>query len=303
MSAEVVKKRGRPKKVITDPVEVELSDIKKKSTSRAKSTKVIPKATKPSTTSAKTTTAKDNASKSIGSPATPKATPPLPSEALKSAKPAASAQSNLRKSTPAPSAGKAQVSAIPERPASKILEQVRELSASSEASSRMTQPSTHPKTASKATPPATKSSSVPPPANTTTPKSVAQLETPVSKTPPSTKPAPSSPPQPKPTMKPHVPIAALNSEIVSKISTRAGARPNAAGSKQLPNNYKSTARKVTMTIVALPIAIVTSYVLYQRLVLGEEPKKLVPTLSKEPPKVETSNVDTPSVGTNSSQAS
>jgi hypothetical protein len=42
---------------------------------------------------------------------------------------------------------------------------------------------------------------------------------------------------------------------------------------------------VTATIVALPIAIVTSYFLYQRLVLGEERKVLVvkpvPTVNSE----------------------
>lgn len=50
--------------------------------------------------------------------------------------------------------------------------------------------------------------------------------------------------------------------------------------KPLPPNYKSTLRRVTTAIVALPIAIVTSWVLYQRLVLGKERKVLV---SKEPP--------------------
>jgi len=62
---------------------------------------------------------------------------------------------------------------------------------------------------------------------------------------------------------------------VSNISTRAGARPNVGSGKPLPKNYKPIARKVTMAIVAMPIAIVTSYVLYQRLVLGEDRKLLV----------------------------
>jgi hypothetical protein len=97
----------------------------------------------------------------------------------------------------------------------------------------------------------------------------------------------------KPTPKPHVPIAALNSEIVSNITTRAGARPNPTGGNSLPKNYKSVANKVTMAIVAMPIAIVTSWVLYERckvpslirekgnvlitgeVVLGEERKNLV----------------------------
>lgn len=53
-------------------------------------------------------------------------------------------------------------------------------------------------------------------------------------------------------------------------------------SGQLPPNYGSTARRVTFAIVALPIAIVTSYVLFQRLVLGQEQKRLVPR-PQEPP--------------------
>ncbi|KAI1007168.1 hypothetical protein K3495_g1053 [Podosphaera aphanis] len=40
--------------------------------------------------------------------------------------------------------------------------------------------------------------------------------------------------------------------------------------------YKKTSRKVTLAIVALPIALVTSWMLYQRLVLGEKRKELVP---------------------------
>jgi len=39
--------------------------------------------------------------------------------------------------------------------------------------------------------------------------------------------------------------------------------------------YKPVALRVTLAMVAAPIAIVTSYVLFQRLVLGQERKKLV----------------------------
>jgi hypothetical protein len=60
-----------------------------------------------------------------------------------------------------------------------------------------------------------------------------------------------------------IPIAALNSTIVSQISSRAGARPGRPPT-DLPANYKPVARRVTLAIVALPIAIVTSWVLYQR---------------------------------------
>jgi len=62
--------------------------------------------------------------------------------------------------------------------------------------------------------------------------------------------------------------------IVSQISSRAGARPGRPPT-DLPANYKPVARRVTLAIVALPIAIVTSWVLYQRLILGEERKHLV----------------------------
>lgn len=39
--------------------------------------------------------------------------------------------------------------------------------------------------------------------------------------------------------------------------------------------YAPVARRVTLAMVAAPIAIVTSYVLFQRLVLGQERKKLI----------------------------
>ncbi|CUS12459.1 unnamed protein product [Tuber aestivum] len=43
----------------------------------------------------------------------------------------------------------------------------------------------------------------------------------------------------------------------------------------LPERYRPAYRKVRTVVVMLPIAIVTSYVLYQRVVLGEERKVLV----------------------------
>ncbi|RKF76890.1 hypothetical protein GcM3_076008 [Golovinomyces cichoracearum] len=60
------------------------------------------------------------------------------------------------------------------------------------------------------------------------------------------------------------------------ISRNFGAAPNIHKPKSLPANYNATKRKVTMTIVALPIALVTSWVLFERLVLGKERKELVP---------------------------
>ncbi|KAI9852784.1 MAG: hypothetical protein M1824_001718 [Vezdaea acicularis] len=60
-----------------------------------------------------------------------------------------------------------------------------------------------------------------------------------------------------------------NAAAVGSISERAGAHG------KLPAGYAGTARKITYVIVALPIAIVTSWVLYDRLVLGTERKVLV----------------------------
>ncbi|CZR66582.1 uncharacterized protein PAC_16483 [Phialocephala subalpina] len=282
MSAEVVKKRGRPKKVIMDAVEVELPDTTKKSTSRAKSTKAAPKATKtPAATSAKAPAPKKSVSKPIAASATPKAVPKAP-EPPKAVKPATPAQSEIKR--PATPTEKSSVSIKLDPNSSKILKELREL----EVKKASLQQPTPAEAVSKSTAPAAKSSSVPPPTNASTPKPSTEMKAPASKTPPS---KPATSPPPKPIAKPHVPIAALNSQIVSNITTRAGARPNTAGSKSLPPNYKSVARKVTSAIVALPIAIGTSYWLYQRLVLGEEQKVLVPVLPSEPPSVENRNAE------------
>jgi hypothetical protein len=96
---------------------------------------------------------------------------------------------------------------------------------------------------------------------------VATPSTTVKEIPRMSPPSDSKPPpnaNPKPNPKPHIPIAGLNKEIVSNITARAGARPRPAGNNGLPPSYNNVARKVTMAIVAAPIAIVTSYVLYQR---------------------------------------
>ncbi|KAF7885842.1 uncharacterized protein EAF02_004351 [Botrytis sinoallii] len=95
--------------------------------------------------------------------------------------------------------------------------------------------------------------------------------------------------QPKPartatkTTKSELPLKALNQSITSRLTTPAGARSmgRGKGEKPLPGNYQSVARRVTMTIVALPILFVTSWVLWDRLVLGQEKKSLL----REPPMV------------------
>ncbi|KAF7939214.1 uncharacterized protein EAE97_007294 [Botrytis byssoidea] len=96
--------------------------------------------------------------------------------------------------------------------------------------------------------------------------------------------------QPKPartatkTAKSELPLKALNQSITSRLTTPSGARSMGRG-KPLPGNYQSVARRVTMTIVALPILFVTSWVLWDRLVLGQEKKSLLhdPPMVPGPP--------------------
>ncbi|EPE26740.1 hypothetical protein GLAREA_02654 [Glarea lozoyensis ATCC 20868] len=160
---------------------------------------------------------------------------------------------------------------------SKILKEVRELSQKNPSSLFENPSSTESATSTLHTPasaPATRS--VP---------AVATISTSIKEIPRMSPPSNSKPPpnaKPKPIPKPHIPIAGLNKEIVSNITARAGARPRPAGNSGLPPSYNNVARKVTMAIVAAPIAIVTSYVLYQRLVLKEEQKYLVQPESRLP---------------------
>jgi hypothetical protein len=55
-----------------------------------------------------------------------------------------------------------------------------------------------------------------------------------------------------------------------------GPIPTPLSYKELPSKYKPAERKVRAVIIALPVAIVTSWVLYERLFLGQEQKVLVP---------------------------
>ncbi|KAL2061298.1 hypothetical protein VTL71DRAFT_7571 [Oculimacula yallundae] len=286
MSAEVAKKRGRPKKVIADPVEVEMPESTAKATTRAKSTRTTKTTKAVPAAPGKASVAKKTTAKSTGASATSK---PAPKATAASAKPVAKVPEKP-----------VTMKSIPTTPTtSKILEQVKELEAKKSAQSQetmkeaaMAQSKTDLGAGSVkdvesiiSNSAAKKSTEVPmpqPPMATKSsplPQQQKPASPPISSAVPPPSPAKSTPPPPpsaKPTPKPHIPIAELNSAIVSNITTRAGARPNTSGSQQLPKNYKPVARKVTMAIVALPIAIVTSYVLYQRLVLGEEKKMLVP---------------------------
>ncbi|KAI9793008.1 MAG: hypothetical protein M1835_007501 [Candelina submexicana] len=97
---------------------------------------------------------------------------------------------------------------------------------------------------------------------------------------------------------PQVPRAAsksktsTNASAVSQLSTRRFGTKRSVRDGKLPGNYKATARRVTFAMVALPIAIVTSYILYERrnelpdlidepvtesytVVLGQERKRLI----------------------------
>ncbi|KAK6603619.1 hypothetical protein H4I96_06387 [Botrytis cinerea] len=84
----------------------------------------------------------------------------------------------------------------------------------------------------------------------------------------------------KPT-KSELPLKALNQSITSRLTTPSGARSmgKGRGEKPLPGNYQSVARRVTMTIVALPILFVTSWVLWDSSRTGEK------SLLREPPMV------------------
>lgn len=229
MSAEiVVKKRGRPKKIVSDPEEVKApaSNAPKKTTARAKSTKTDPKPTK-------------NSKASPAAKPVQKVTSISPPESKITAKSAAQ-ESKVTQQLHS-SNGEAIPKTSPTTPVtpetSKILNQVRELS------TKNATPQANP-TLSPSKPSISKSTSHSPPPKVPTPP---------------TAPVPPSNPSPK------VQISSLNSQIVDNITSRAGARPNASTKQNpLPPNYKSAARKVTMAIVAMPIVVVTSYVLYQR---------------------------------------
>ncbi|KAI6246739.1 hypothetical protein HI914_04636 [Erysiphe necator] len=84
------------------------------------------------------------------------------------------------------------------------------------------------------------------------------------------------PSSPQAGLKVQSPIAHTNFETSFQELEKFRATRNVTKSKPLPPNYKYTKRKVTMAIVALPIVIVTSWVLFERLWLGKERKELVP---------------------------
>jgi hypothetical protein len=239
MSAEVAKKRGRPKKVVLDPVEAELL---KPAKNRAKSTAAAPKPIVSKTTAQKASKVAKPASKA---PPTAQTSPNVSPQQTSKAAPT---------SPTAPATATPKTLVTPQ--ASKILSQVRELSAKTNSSTVAT----------------SKVSSIPPkqPVASKNPVSSPQKQpvSPIKPPLPTSTQASVSPPK-TPQTRPSkitstIPITSLNSQIVDNITTRAGARPNTGGKNSLPAGYKAAARKVTFAIVAMPIVIVTSWVLYER---------------------------------------
>lgn len=278
MSAEIVKKRGRPKKVISDTVEVEAerAEIVKPRKTRAKSTTTT---IKPVTSKTKAKKAPSDATSTIK-----KASGSLPSQESPT-KPSVQQSSKVAHTTTAKIAKSTTTPVTPET--SKILSEIREISAKNVSSLHgSTNPSNSPSTLAPSELQSTTAETSTSPRPLVEPTSLPPVTTisgePISANQPRPTPSPSKIPQPlvganpasskppklPPKSAPKIPLAALNSAIVDNISTRAGARPNAGGSKNsLPPNYKPVARKVTMAIVAMPIVIVTSWVLYQRCTL------------------------------------
>jgi hypothetical protein len=110
---------------------------------------------------------------------------------------------------------------------------------------------------------------------TSTPSSAKPAAKPLPYAPPKAKPAPphpaaaSTPPATSQSSAPSSAsskpsLANFNASLVSQLSQRGGARPGPAQKTELPKNYKSVSRKVTLAMVAAPIAIVTSWVLWER---------------------------------------
>lgn len=85
--------------------------------------------------------------------------------------------------------------------------------------------------------------------------------------------APSNKPQPL-SYAPHTPRDQLEDHHYTDSLSPANPYGGAGSGASPPPGYKSAARRITLAMVAAPIAIVTSYELYQRLVLGQEQKKL-----------------------------
>lgn len=254
MSADPVKKRGRPKKVISDPVEAILPEGTKKTTARSKSTVAASKTVTSKTSTVKPPTPVKSTLESWKTATSPQKSPTSPPPRKQPTPKIA------QNPTPTKTTSKSSVTLQ----TSKILSQVRELSANNPIPPGNIKKSSKPSSVSASSNPQPSTSNASLPKKPAVAAPIQPLKTPPqqisqSNIPPNT----TEPPLLKPAAK--IPVASLNSQIVDNIATRAGARPNTAGSKSsLPPNYRPVARKVTMTIVALPILLVTSWVLYER---------------------------------------
>ncbi|MCJ1258985.1 hypothetical protein MMC24_006819 [Lignoscripta atroalba] len=249
----VVRKRGRPKKtesLLQD--EVPLSPDKSK---RKKSTTTNPQ--------------------TAGKPS------PRVQEAIDHSKMAADALPQ-QPQRPATAKFTAPISATPP---SKILQQVAEIQKSAATPPQLSptpiietpkdKPPTSPTTPAPE-PLTTTISSFPPPPPPPAAAQPAAVPPPPQPTTPTSTSTPTSTPNPNPTT--HSPFpspTSLNAFAVSQLSGRPSRPTPRIYDGRLPDKYKPAARRITFVMVALPIAIVTSWVLWQRLVLGEERKRLV----------------------------
>jgi len=280
MSAEAVKKRGRPKKVVSESIAAESVEPANKGI-RQKPTKASASLSTTSNEASKfpTATVEDAAITSIAAQKKTSRTKTPTIAAKTPSSPPTTSREAISETPPAPIKSSTKSSPPKVIPAnSKILNQVRALSSKAPSAGKSSSAtSKHPSPTSPASLTTSKNTKSHSQTNTT------KTSAPISSLKPSLPKAEQEPPVSSqsdllsgssspipPISQTHVqqpqksiPVAALNSTIVSQISSRAGARPGRPPTN-LPANYKSVARRVTLTIVALPIAIVTSWVLYQR---------------------------------------
>lgn len=278
--ATVVKKRGRPRKVVTEaePVTSETPESGKKTRGRKATRATDPAEETTGITKRRTAAKKDEATaQAAGVKRTRKPT----------AAQVATAEIISPPETPILDPATAQTTAASEAPiitpeSSQILSQVRELAAKATAESEAMAADSNPLsyrptaplsslTSSKAKQTSKPATTTAMPAKPSTSNTASVLE-PSKASPAAAAAAPLQPPQRPPhpaapttthnsTLKAN-PLSAPPSSTASPIPPPAGARPGRP--RPLPPGYNAAARKVTMTIVALPIAIVTSYVLYER---------------------------------------
>ncbi|KAF2109272.1 hypothetical protein BDV96DRAFT_652119 [Lophiotrema nucula] len=264
MSAtEVVKKRGRPKKVVEDVSAVEEAKVKG---TRNASTKAAP-ATRTASSSASVKTLKSTPKLN------PKTAKTIPSKAKEEPKKAA-----VKPARPTP--------VTPET--SKILQKVAQTRA------EQSRPPPQPAQASSPPrqPPAKPATPAPPPAPTPTPSSIPQRppnttiplpRNPIDPSNPQHRPLqPPQPAQPHPRPSayptPKLPIIPPHSSTPPRPATAAfNAQVEAnkvAYTGKLDPKYRPAARRVTAIMVGIPVVLVTSWELYQRFFMGKDVQRV-----------------------------